>query len=136
MNHKKAYNHKSEEALKRVAAVQGQRHISFKRPRVEEDSARNPSEHERDPFTSVHGACPNVSLRYKKVSRIGEGTYGIVYKAIDQQTSEYVALKRCLPHHEATDGFPITTLREIQILREISMDFGDKNNEDDDDNNG
>jgi len=136
MNHKKAYNHKSEEALKRVAAVQGQRHISFKRPRVEEDSARNPSEHERDPFTSVHGACPNVSLRYKKVSRIGEGTYGIVYKAIDQQTSEYVALKRCLPHHEATDGFPITTLREIQILREISMDFGDKNNDDDDDNNG
>jgi len=32
-----------------------------------------------------------------------------------------VALKRCLPHHEASDGFPLTTLREISTLRELSM---------------
>jgi serine/threonine protein kinase len=50
-----------------------------------------------------------------------------VYKAIDQESDNQniVALKRCLPHHEASDGFPITTLREIQILREISLDNGD-----------
>jgi serine/threonine protein kinase len=69
---------------------------------------------------SPYGHCPNVSARYNKKSRIGEGTYGIVYKALDTLTSDYVALKRCLPHHQSTDGFPITTLREIQILRELS----------------
>lgn len=80
-----------------------------------------------NPFSSTYGRCSNVSKRYKKVSRIGEGTYGIVYKAIDQESDnqQIVALKRCLPHHEASDGFPITTLREIQILREISSDDGD-----------
>ena len=72
-----------------------------------------------NPITSVYGNCPNVSLRYKKQCRIGEGTYGVVYKALDLVTNQTVALKRCLPHHEASDGFPITTLREIQILKEI-----------------
>lgn len=134
MNQKLLNDHNTKDALKRAAAVQGQRQISFKRQRVEEDRA-NSFSNERDPFTSIHGACHNVSLRYKKVSRIGEGTYGIVYKAIDQQTSEYVALKRCLPHHEATDGFPITTLREIQILREISMEITDSGDEDEDNGN-
>lgn len=61
--------------------------------------------------------CPNVSERYEKVGRIGEGTYGIVYKARDRKTHQFVALKRCLPHHQASDGFPITTLREIHALR-------------------
>ena len=70
-------------------------------------------------ITSPYGNCSNVSLRYKKQCRIGEGTYGVVYKALDLVTNQTVALKRCLPHHEASDGFPITTLREIQILKEI-----------------
>jgi len=80
-----------------------------------------------NPLSSPYGRCSNVSKRYKKISRIGEGTYGIVYKAIDQESDnqQIVALKRCLPHHEASDGFPITTLREIQILREISFDNRD-----------
>jgi len=34
-------------------------------------------------------------------------------------TGDIVALKRCLPHHEASDGFPLTTLREITLLREL-----------------
>lgn len=55
------------------------------------------------------GKCALVADRYDKVGRIGEGTYGIVYKAIDRQTNQIVALKRCIPHHEASDGFPITS---------------------------
>lgn len=31
---------------------------------------------------------------YSKVDKIGEGTYGIVYKAFNRQTKSYVALKR------------------------------------------
>lgn len=65
-----------------------------------------------------YGRCPNVSERYEKLGRIGEGTYGIVYKARDRVTDGIVALKRCLPHHESSDGFPLTTLREISTLKQ------------------
>jgi len=64
------------------------------------------------------GTCTNVSERYEKLNRIGEGTYGAVYRARDKLSNGIVALKRCFPHHEATDGFPVTTLREISLLRE------------------
>jgi serine/threonine protein kinase len=67
--------------------------------------------------TTTTGRCVNVADRYDKVGRVGAGTYGIVYKAKDRLTGNYVALKRCIPHHESSDGFPITTLREIQSLR-------------------
>ena len=63
------------------------------------------------------GSCNNVSQRYEKVGRVGEGTYGIVYKARDKETGKFVALKRCIPHHESSDGFPLTTLREIHALK-------------------
>ncbi|KAG7340722.1 serine/threonine protein kinase [Nitzschia inconspicua] len=68
------------------------------------------------PFT--RGICPLVSSRYVKVgNRVGEGTYGVVYQALDKVTNKHVALKRCIPHHEASDGFPLTTLREIHTLK-------------------
>lgn len=65
-----------------------------------------------------YGRCSNVAEKFEKLGRIGEGTYGIVYKARDKITGKFVALKRCLPHHESSDGFPITTLREISTLRQ------------------
>lgn len=66
---------------------------------------------------TANGRSVNVSDLYEKIGRVGEGTYGIVYKARNLQTKEYVALKRCIPHNESSDGFPVTTLREIQSLR-------------------
>ncbi len=114
-------DHKLIDARKRLVSLQGPS-ISFKRPRQEtQPRATSSLSNSYNPATSLYGYCPNVSDRYKKVGRIGEGTYGIVYKAIDQRTQNVVALKRCLPHHQESDGFPITTLREIEILREISL---------------
>lgn len=67
--------------------------------------------------SAVYGNCVSVGDRYEKLGRLGEGTYGIVYRARDRESDATVALKRCIPHHEASDGFPVTTLREIQSLR-------------------
>lgn len=33
--------------------------------------------------------------RYERISKLGEGTYGKVYKAKDTETGQIVALKKC-----------------------------------------
>ena len=47
---------------------------------------------------------------------MGEGTYGQVYKARNKETGEIVALKRVRMDNER-EGFPITAIREIKILK-------------------
>lgn len=63
------------------------------------------------------GRCIPVSSRFDKVGRLGQGTYGVVYKAHDRCAKINVALKRCRAHRASTDGFPVTTLREVENLR-------------------
>ncbi|XP_010503484.1 PREDICTED: cyclin-dependent kinase G1 isoform X1 [Camelina sativa] len=53
---------------------------------------------------------------YHKLSKINEGTYGVVYKAKDRKTEEIVALKMIKMNMEDEYGFPLTSLREINIL--------------------
>ena len=62
---------------------------------------------------SVHG-CRSVSEFLCK-NRIEEGTYGVVYRAQDKKTQEIVALKKLKMENEK-EGFPITSLREINTL--------------------
>ena len=62
---------------------------------------------------SVHG-CRSVA-EFKCLNRIEEGTYGVVYRARDKRTLEIVALKRLKMEREK-EGFPITSLREINTL--------------------
>eukprot|EP00999_Lentomonas_sp_LEN2_P002888 NODE_752_length_1220_cov_100.943275_g712_i0.p1 GENE.NODE_752_length_1220_cov_100.943275_g712_i0~~NODE_752_length_1220_cov_100.943275_g712_i0.p1 ORF type:complete len:308 (-),score=77.00 NODE_752_length_1220_cov_100.943275_g712_i0:192-1115(-) len=56
--------------------------------------------------------------RYMKTDKIGAGTYGVVYKAIDKQTNRTVALKKIRLETEE-EGIPSTAIREISILREL-----------------
>ena len=65
------------------------------------------------------GRCRNIDS-FEKLNRIGEGTYGLVYRAIDKTTGIQVGLKRIILHNEKTDGFPLTSLREIKTLRKVS----------------
>ena len=59
----------------------------------------------------------NVS-RYIKISKIGEGTYGVVYKAKDVQSEKIVALKKIKLNPEI-EGTPSTSIREIALLKEL-----------------
>jgi serine/threonine-protein kinase BUR1 len=56
---------------------------------------------------------------YEIVQKLGEGTFGIVSKARSKRTGAIVALKKILIHNEK-DGFPITALREIKLLKMLS----------------
>lgn len=42
----------------------------------------------------------NEIERYQRISKIGEGTYGVVYKARDKLTNEVVAVKKIRLDHE------------------------------------
>ncbi|XP_029357583.1 cyclin-dependent kinase 2 isoform X3 [Echeneis naucrates] len=56
---------------------------------------------------------------FQKVEKIGEGTYGVVYKARNKVTGETVALKKIRLDTE-TEGVPSTAIREISLLKELS----------------
>ncbi|ORX67813.1 Pkinase-domain-containing protein [Linderina pennispora] len=55
---------------------------------------------------------------YTKISMVGEGTYGKVYKARNKETGQIVALKRMRIDMDR-EGFPITAMREIRLLRQL-----------------
>jgi cyclin-dependent kinase len=59
--------------------------------------------------------------RYEKIEKVGEGTFGVVYKAKDRQTGELVALKRMRLEAEE-EGIPCTAIREISLLKELRHD--------------
>ncbi|XP_039134718.1 cell division control protein 2 homolog A-like isoform X1 [Dioscorea cayenensis subsp. rotundata] len=56
--------------------------------------------------------------QYEKVEKIGEGTYGVVYKARDRSKNELIALKR-IRLEQDDEGVPSTAIREISLLKEM-----------------
>ncbi|EEH10537.1 serine/threonine-protein kinase bur-1 [Histoplasma capsulatum G186AR] len=64
-----------------------------------------------------HG-CSNIR-EFEFLGKLGEGTFGEVYKARSKRSGAIVALKKILMHNEK-DGFPITALREIKLLKMLS----------------
>jgi serine/threonine protein kinase len=55
--------------------------------------------------------------RYQKIEKLGEGTYGVVYKAKDKITSEIIALKKIRLENE-DEGVPSTAIREISLVKD------------------
>lgn len=77
--------------------------------------------------------CRSVHDTYERIDRISEGTYGVVWKARDIHTDEIVALKQIkfhvhdevaaateMNHRHTSNGFPVTALREINVLMALS----------------
>ena len=55
---------------------------------------------------------------FSKVRKIGEGTYGEVYEAIDTTNNRRVAMKKMRIENK-DEGIPITALREMCILKHL-----------------
>ena len=55
---------------------------------------------------------------FRKVRKIGEGTYGEVYEAIDTTNNRRVAMKKMRIENK-DEGIPITALREMCILKHL-----------------
>lgn len=84
---------------------------------VEDDKDKTEEEGEGISFVSYFPAiegCRSVD-EFSCLNRIEEGTYGVVYRAECKKTKEIVALKR-LKMEKEKEGFPITSLREINTL--------------------
>ncbi|XP_031776674.1 cyclin-dependent kinase 9 isoform X2 [Nasonia vitripennis] len=64
----------------------------------------------------------DLIAKYEKVAKIGQGTFGEVFKARDRENpNKFVAMKRIFMDNEI-EGFPITALREIRILQLLKHD--------------
>jgi len=57
---------------------------------------------------------------FDKKHQLGKGTYGDVFMGSDRETKEIVALKKINTEQESNYGFPITTIREVKILKALT----------------
>ncbi|KAJ1392463.1 Serine/threonine-protein kinase, active site [Sesbania bispinosa] len=82
----------------------------------DEDDRRETPEPPAPPQRTVNmlQGCRSVD-EFERLNKIDEGTYGVVYRARDKKTGEIVALKKVKMEKEK-EGFPLTSLREINIL--------------------
>ena len=59
-----------------------------------------------------------LKSNYWYLSKLGEGTYGVVYEAKQIETGQIVAIKEIKIDH-CDDGIPSTAIREIAVLQEL-----------------
>lgn len=116
-----------------VVRRQGSQDLSSgpaKKPRYDGDLWAVPSPGPAaSPCTSPVPPAPHIPLlsgcrsvdNFKKLNKIDEGTYGVVYRARCTDTQEIVALKQLKPRSTASKdgGFPLTSLREISLLMQL-----------------
>ncbi|KAL7056363.1 hypothetical protein AAHC03_020983 [Spirometra sp. Aus1] len=63
---------------------------------------------------------PSYALSdFVRLEKIGEGTYGVVYKCRNKKNSKLAALKKIRLENEE-EGVPSTAIREISLLKELS----------------
>lgn len=91
-----------------------------KRPVEVKPAESSPNKQRRG--SHLHIKAP-VTLRdvnvFQRRQQVGEGTYGSVFVGADKKTGEVVALKR-INTEEEENGFPLTAIREVKILKALS----------------
>ncbi|VDN18297.1 unnamed protein product [Gongylonema pulchrum] len=65
----------------------------------------------------------DVLKNYEHVAKVGEGTYGVVYKTLDKRSGKYVAMKK-IRTLDGEEGIPTATLADPNIvaLNEFVLD--------------
>ncbi|KAF8567586.1 hypothetical protein P879_01234 [Paragonimus westermani] len=61
---------------------------------------------------------PYALADFVRLEKIGEGTYGVVYKCKNKRTSRLAALKKIRLENDE-EGVPSTAIREISLLKEL-----------------
>lgn len=59
---------------------------------------------------------------YQRLEKIGEGTYGVVYKALDTRNDDRVVAIKKIRLELEDEGVPLTAIREISLLKELKDD--------------
>lgn len=85
-------------------------------PATQQTNGRTPSyASSAQPSAPKFRGCSKIT-DYDILRKLGEGTFGEVLQAKHKITGSVVAVKKILMHNEK-DGFPITALREIKLLK-------------------
>lgn len=81
--------------------------------------AAPPSAGMSDPTQRRFRGAAKISEYEVMKEKLGEGTFGVVSKGVSKRSGHVFALKKILMHNEK-DGFPITALREVKLLKMLS----------------
>ncbi|KAI5778434.1 kinase-like domain-containing protein [Geopyxis carbonaria] len=57
---------------------------------------------------------------YQRIEKIGEGTYGVVYKAKDLKNNNQIVAMKKIRLEAEDEGVPSTAIREISLLKEMN----------------
>jgi cell division cycle 2-like len=114
--------HVEEEAIKPIDGAADHRGSGPPPPEMHVQSSPSPDARSFLPgkrVLSMLDECRSVDKHYEKLNRISEGTYGVVYRAREMASGRICALKRVKLDNER-DGFPLTSIREINVLLSLS----------------
>lgn len=59
-----------------------------------------------------------TAQKYKKQHKLGEGTYAVVYQALEISSQRVVAIKK-IKMGQFKDGIDMSAIREIKYLQEL-----------------
>ncbi|CAI5756510.1 unnamed protein product [Candida verbasci] len=110
--YKQSHNNNQQQANHHQPRAQ-QQHVPAQQPALPSQREINEPETIKGPVREM-----NRLQDYEILEKLGQGTFGVVQKAKRRSTNEVVAIKQLI-NHSAKEGFPLTAMREITILKQL-----------------